>query len=87
MRMRLLFMTGLAAVVTAAGSLSASATPQVGGCPTHFSLISTADLAPLLGLTEEQVEAIPSLDLNGDHMTCYTQLTNGRFAGLDNVLP
>jgi hypothetical protein len=84
---RLLLVTAVAAVAAAAGSVSAGAVPAVGGCPSHFSLISATDLGVLLGLTEEEVLAIPSLDLNGDRMTCYTQLPNGRLAGLDNVLP
>ncbi|HEV8103397.1 MAG TPA: hypothetical protein VGP69_06660 [Gaiellaceae bacterium] len=40
-----------------------------------------------MGLTLEQVEAIHGIDTNGDLMTCFTQLPNGRFAGMDNHVP
>ena len=62
----------------------AAAAPPVGGCADGFRLISLADLAPLLGLTLEQVEAIPGIDTNGDLHTCYTVLPNGRIVGMDN---
>jgi hypothetical protein len=65
----------------------ARAAAPVGDCPASFQLISLQDLAPLLGLTLEQVEAIPGIDTNGDLMTCFTQLPNGRFAGMDNHVP
>jgi len=84
---RVICASAFAALAVAAGATSAEAAPAVGGCPEHFQLISLEDLAPLLHLTVEQVAAIPSLDINGDSRTCYTQLPNGRFAGLDNVVP
>lgn len=71
-----------------AGTASpARAAAPVGGCPDSFQLISLQDLAPLLGLTLEEIEAIPGIDTNGDLMTCFAQLPNGRFAGMDNHVP
>jgi hypothetical protein len=80
------------AAALALGCVAGTATPAqaaapVGGCPDSFQLISLQDLASLLGLTLEQVEAIPGIDTNRDLMTCFTQLPNGRFAGMDNHVP
>jgi hypothetical protein len=84
--------TFAAAAAFALGCVAGTAAPAqaaapVGGCPDSFQLVSLQDLAPLLGLTLEQVEAIHGIDTNGDLMTCFTQLPNGHFAGMDNHVP
>jgi hypothetical protein len=80
-----------ATVALALAGLGAAAAPAgasqpVGGCPDSFQLISLKKLAPLLGLTLEQVEAIPAIDNNGDGFTCVSQSASGNFHGTDNIL-
>jgi hypothetical protein len=80
-----------ATVALAFAGLGATAAPAgasqpVGGCPDSFQVISLKKLAPLLGLTLAQVEAIPAIDNNGDGFTCFRQAASGNFHGTDNNL-
>jgi hypothetical protein len=76
----------VAAVFAGLGAGTAGAAPPKGGCPPTFTLITLQDLAPILGLTLDQVEAIPGIDTNNDGWTCYKQ-EHGHTFGLDNVVP
>jgi len=49
---------------------SGASAKTVGGCPTNFELVTVESL----GLTEEQANGIPSLDGNGDGLTCIRPL-------------
>jgi hypothetical protein len=76
-----LALTGLGAAAAPAG-----ASQPAGSCPDSFQLISLKKLAPLLGLTLQQVQAIPAIDNNGDGFTCVSQSASGNFHGTDNNL-
>lgn len=76
----------LGALAGSAGT--ASAAPPIGQCPSgQFELVTLQELADLLGISLEQVQAIPAVDTNGDSNTCVAQSASGRFHGTDNVVP
>jgi hypothetical protein len=86
-RTHLLAATALAVLATVVSGGTTAAAPPVGGCPALFSLISLEDLARLVGVTLEEIQETPGIDINQDLQTCYRILPNGRFSGLDHVVP
>jgi hypothetical protein len=88
--MRAIRLTAAAVVLALSGlgfiAAPADASQPVGSCPDSFQLISLKKLAPLLGLTLQQVQAIPAIDNNGDGFTCVSQSASGNLHGTDNNL-
>ena len=90
--MRLRILLALAAAIATGIVLvlasGASAAP-VGGCPTGFQLVPVESL----GISPEDAAGIPSLDRNGDALTCIMTLPasenaiiSGAFVFRDNTV-
>ena len=64
----------LLAVTSYAGAAHAKA---IGGCPEQsgFALVTVASL----GITIEEAEGLPSLDGNGDGLTCIRPVADGKW--------
>ena len=79
-------MLGGASLVTIAPTALAANGPPVGGCPSGFNLVTVQMVLEGANLTEPD----PSMDRNGDGMTCLKLLDTGsgiRATWHDNVIP
>lgn len=66
LRAVLVFALTLAAAAMLLVASSASAAKPIGGCPPGWELVGVEEL----GITPETASGIPSLDGNGDALTC-----------------